>query len=294
MASSAEVDQGNTVDLSPAEEREVAERTSVRAQVVFESVRREGEVEINRSPVALAFSALAAGLSMGFSLVVPGLVRASLPDVPWRPLLENLGYTVGFLIVVLGRQQLFTENTVTAILPLLDRPSNLGKVARLWAVVLAGNLIGAAIFAFVAAHTGAFEPNVKRALLELARQAAAPAFGTLLLRGIFAGWLIALMVWLLPAAEAGRVFVILIITYVVGALGLSHIVAGSVEVLYAVASGQIGWTAFFGHFFVPVVAGNAIGGVLLVALLNYGQVAAEGEQPQAKGAERGNSSPPSS
>ncbi|MDQ2681357.1 MAG: formate/nitrite transporter family protein [Candidatus Eremiobacteraeota bacterium] len=267
-----------SVPLTKTEEEQVRKRTGLRAAVVFETIRREGESELNRPVLSLAFSGLAAGLSMGFSLVVTGVLRANLPDAPWRILIENLGYTIGFLIVVLGRQQLFSENTVTAILPLLQNASKgktLMKVARLWAAVLAANLTGAGIFAAVVAHSSIFPPDVQAAFLQLAKKAAEPDFWTIVLRGIFAGWLIALMVWLLPAADTQKLWVVIIITYVVGAAGLSHIIAGSVEVLYGVAVGAISWSAYFGAYLLPVFIGNTIGGVLLVSLLNYGQVAPE-------------------
>ncbi len=234
--------------------------------------------ELSRPVLALAFSGLAAGLSMGFSLVATGLLRASLPNEPWRPLVENFGYTLGFVIVVLGRQQLFTENTVTAVLPLLDNPDRgktLVKVARLWVTVLLANLAGAAIFSFAIAHSAIFGHGTQNAFVALAREAVAPGFWGVLTRGVFAGWLIALMVWLLPAADTQKLWVIVLITYVVGVAGFSHVVAGSVEVLYGVAAGAVSLTTYFAEFLAPVFVGNALGGILLVSLLNYGQVAPE-------------------
>ena len=271
-------ESGETVQLTANEEREVLKRTGLRAAVVFESVRREGARELSRPALSLAFSGLAAGLSMGFSLVVTGLLRAYLPDAPWRPLVENFGYTVGFVIVVLGRQQLFTENTVTAILPLLDDPDKgktLLKVVKLWGIVLAANLIGAAIFAYVAAHGSVFPEHARAAFVQLARETAAPGFWGVLVRGIFAGWLIALMVWLLPVADTQKLWVIVIITYVVGVGSFAHVVAGSVESLYGVAVGAVAPVTYLTGFLVPVFIGNTIGGILLVSLLNYGQVAPE-------------------
>jgi formate/nitrite transporter FocA (FNT family) len=269
---------GNIVQLSHDEEREVRKRAALRAAVVFETVRREGETEISRPALALAFSGLAAGLSMGASLVGTGVLRAYLPDMPWRTIVENLGYTLGFLIVILGRQQLFTENTLTAILPVLDdpdKPKKFAQMLRLWGIVLLTNLIGAAIFAEVVSKTPMFDPNVKRMFLQIGLQALHPTFGEILWRGILAGWLIALVVWLLPAANPQRVWIIVIITWLVGAAGLSHIIAGSVEALYAVASGNWPWTTYVTGFLVPVFIGNCIGGVGLVAILNYGQVVPE-------------------
>lgn len=269
---------GNIVQLTKDEEHEVRKRSSLRAAVVFETIRREGETEVSRAALALAFSGLAAGLSMGFSLVASGILRAHLPDTPWRPMVVNLGYTFGFLIVILGRQQLFTENTLTAILPVLDDPDKAKKLLqmlRLWSIVLICNLIGAGIFAVVVAHTATFDENVKAAFLQIGMEALKPSFGEIIWRGILAGWLIALVVWLLPAANPQRLWIIIVITWLVGAAQLSHIIAGSVEALYVVASGLYPWTQYIVHFLVPVFIGNCIGGVGLVAILNYGQVVPE-------------------
>ncbi len=275
--------QGETVDLSPHEEREAKRRAGMRAAVVFESVRREGESELRRAPIALAFSGLAAGLSMGLSLVGTGLLRAALPPAPWRPIVESAGYTLGFLVTILARQQLFTENTVTAILPLLDDSNKLQKgtiVARLWAIVLASNFIGTLVFAFAIAHSGAFSGAASRAFLELGQQTLSYDFATVLVKGIFAGWMIALLVWLLPVAEGSRIGAIAIVTYAVGLGALSHVVAGSAEGLYAVAVGAASWPQFALHFFVPAFLGNSIGGVFLVSLLNYAQVAVKNRDEQ--------------
>lgn len=280
MTSEPDQQQGTTVDLSPSERREAGRRSGLRAAVVFESVRREGELELQRTPAALAFSGLAAGLSMGMTLIAAGVIRAALPETPWRVLLENVGYTVGFLAVILGRQQFFTENTVTVIIPLLDSftPRKLWVVARLWLVVLVANIAGAAMLAFGLAHSGAFTPAAQRAFLDLGVHTLSFGFTTVFVKAIFAGWMIALIVWLLPAAENARVAVIFVLTYLVGISGLSHVVAGSVEALYAVAAGAATWQQFLRDFMLPAFLGNSIGGVLLVSLLNYAQVAVKSEE----------------
>jgi formate/nitrite transporter FocA (FNT family) len=266
------------VDLTPREMREVERRAPPRAAVVFETIRREALGELERPAISLLASGLAAGLAMGFSLLVPAVISTHLPDAPWKPLIVNMGYPIGFLIVVIGRQQLFTENTLTVILPLLDGKDKLRillQVLRLWGLVLFANLLGAGLIAMAFAHSGAFEPAVRDAMTALGREAAAPAFSVLVMRGIFAGWLIALMVWLLPAAENSRPMIVLLMTYLVAMLGLSHIIAGSVEVLYLVETGALPFPGYLFGFALPVFIGNVIGGVALVALLNYAQVVAE-------------------
>jgi formate-nitrite transporter family protein len=261
-------------DLRVFELKDAKRRASPRANVVHEAIRSEGEDELSRSVSSLGWSGFAAGLSMGFSLVAEGLLRAHLPDQPWRPLLAKFGYTLGFLIVVLGRQQLFTENTLTVILPLLLRKnmSTLKCVLRLWGIVLIANLAGAFVFALAVSHGSIFSPEVHRAFDELGSEAMSASFGTILIRGIFAGWLIALMVWLLPAAETGRIAVIVIITYTVSLGGFTHVIAGSVEVLYAVSAGSISWLSYAAGFLLPTLIGNVIGGVSLVAALNHAQI----------------------
>ncbi len=258
------------------EDQIVEEKAAVGSHIVYKAIKKTADEELSRPTVALAFSGLAAGLSMGFSLVAEGLLRSKLPDAPWRPLVSKFGYSLGFLIVILGRQQLFTENTLTPMLPLLIRRDRrtLGNVARLWSTVLASNVIGATVFAYAVQRSGAFEPDVKRAFLALGMDTMVPAAGTLLVKGIFAGWLIALMVWLLPVAETGRIAVIILLTYIVGLGQLSHVIAGSVESIYTVAAGGHTWPQYLGHFLVPTLLGNCVGGVTLVAALNYAQVAA--------------------
>lgn len=260
--------------LTRREHKEAEERAAVTAATVHEAVRLEGQEELARPSSALAYSGVAAGLSMGFSLITEALLWTYLPDTPWRILISRLGYTVGFIIVVLGRQQLFTENTLTPVLPLLSERgwSNLGNLVRLWAIVLTANLLGAASVALVIGHTGTFPSPVRDALTVVSRQAVAGDPWTLLLRGIFAGWLIALMVWMLPFSESSRVTVVLIITYVVALGGFPHIIAGSVDVFYLLGAGLISESRAWLGWLLPTLVGNMLGGLALVAALNHAQV----------------------
>jgi formate/nitrite transporter FocA (FNT family) len=263
----------------PLSERQVAEaedRTSVSAVVVHEAIRKDGDEELQRTWSALAWSGLAAGLSMGFSFVAEALLQAHLPDSTWRPLVVNLGYPLGFLIAIIGRQQLFTENTLTAIIPLLARRNmaTLISVLRLWAIVLAANLAGAHIFAWVVANSKLLRPEVHQALGQLAAQSADVSFPSAIVRGIFAGWLIAMVVWMNAATDTGRFSIIVTLTYFVGLGGLTHVVAGSVEVLFLVMTGATTWLAYLGAYLLPTLIGNILGGVSLVSALNHAQVVA--------------------
>ncbi|MDB5324953.1 MAG: transporter [Phycisphaerales bacterium] len=264
-----------------AKDQEVAEKQATSAYVVFRALDAEAHEELERGAAALAFSGLAAGLSIGFSVVAEAMLTHYLRQAgDWKPLVTKLGYSVGFLIVVRGRQQLFTENTLTPVLPLLhhrDRRT-LMLMLRLWAIVLVTNLVGTALFAAAMAYGPIFEPAIKDVFTQLAQETIGPPFGTILLRGVFAGWLIALMVWLLPVAESGRVAVILILTYLIGISHFSHVVAGSTEAFYLAWIGEIAWTSALSGFVLPALIGNVIGGVALVAALNYAQAAPGDEE----------------
>lgn len=261
-------------EMTERQRQDAEDRTSVKAVVVYEAIRQDGDEELQRQPSALAWSGLAAGLSMGFSFVSEALLRTWLPDAPWRHLIVPLGYPVGFLIVIIGRQQLFTENTLTAIIPLLTRRTwaTAAAVVRLWAIVLASNLAGAHIFAWVISNTPVFRPEVQASLRSLALEAADVSFGNAVIRGVFAGWLIATVVWMNAATNTSRTPIIIILTYLVGVAGLTHVVAGSIEVLFLVWTGQRSWFSYIDGYMLPTLIGNILGGVSLVSALNHAQV----------------------
>lgn len=259
---------------SQALEEEAEERIAPPGEVVYRAILREGEHELERKSIALAWSGLAAGLSMGFSFVAEGLLRAHLPETVWTAAVTKLGYAVGFLIVILGRQQLFTKNTLTVILPLFNRRAwaNLANVGRLWSIVLGMNLVGAFLFAWLLARTRTF-PDPMHATFALISSELPISHGFLgmLLRGMLAGWLIALMIWLLPYAEAARVWVITILAYFVGLGHFPHIVAGSVPAFYAVLDGTMKAGMCIAGFLLPTLLGNIIGGVAVVAALAHAE-----------------------
>jgi formate/nitrite transporter FocA (FNT family) len=269
--------------LDSNERAQAARHATPRALVIHEIIREEGEQELERTNTALALSALAGGLTMGFSFLAEALLRASLPDTPWRHSVESFGYSVGFIIVVLGRQQLFTENTLTAILPVLTRRdfATLVSAGRLWGIVLVANLVGTWLFAALIHVHLVFTPDVDMALQSIAVEAIPPVFFATLLKAFFAGWLIALMVWILPSAQSARLITILIITYVVSLAHLSHIVAGSAEAAYSVLSGTASFGDYFVEFLVPTLIGNILGGVVLVTILNHGSIAPEMDNAHA-------------
>lgn len=244
---------------------------------VYETVRRDGEEELRRPLVSLWWSGVAAGLAISSSLVAEGMLHKHLPEAEWTVLISSFGYAVGFLIVVLGRLQLFTENTITAILPLLAEPSRrcLWQTGRLWGVVLCANLVGTGAAAAIAVVLGIADEAQLRALVEVALPVAEKDAMETLVTGIPAGFLIAAMVWMLPSSRSFEFWVILTVTYVIGIAGFSHVIAGSTEAYLLIFEGRMTLVQGLFGFLLPCFAGNVIGGSLLFALLAYGQVKEE-------------------
>lgn len=264
-------------DPQGREEEEASDREAINARVVHKALLKEGEGELERTWHALGFSGLAAGVSMGLSLILQGGLKHYVPDVSWERLITSLGYPAGFIAVTLGRQQLYTETTLTAFLPFLHhrRGDVLVNVLRLWTVVLIANVLGAFLFAWAAAWTTAFSPELQATFAEIGVREMSHGFSAAFVKGIFGGWMIALMVWLMPSAEVSRIWVIGLITYVLALSELTHIIAGSLDGLFAVLEGRATIGTFAWNFFIPVLAGNTIGGIVFVAALNHAQVAAE-------------------
>jgi formate-nitrite transporter family protein len=263
--------------ISEREVEDVAEMSTPRTPVIYEVVRRLGDEEMGRPATSLWWSGVAAGLSISFSLLAQAILQRHLPDAPWRPLVSSFGYCVGFLMVVLGRQQLFTESTITVVLPALKNFSleNLWRMARLWLIVLVANFAGTLFAAAFCRYTPVLPPELKESMLEISRTLLPVGWWDMAFRGVTSGFLIAAMVWMIPAAESAKFWVITLMTWLIAVGGFTHIVAGSMEANLLVLSGDWAWWQMLWQFFVPVLIGNVVGGTALFALISYAQVMEE-------------------
>jgi formate-nitrite transporter family protein len=263
--------------ITEKEVGDVEEMSSPRTPVIYEIVRRLGDEEMERPITSLWWSGVAAGLSISFSLLAQAILQAHLPDAPWRPLVSSLGYSAGFVMVVLSRQQLFTESTITAVLPVMDEftADNAWRLSRMWGVVFAANMAGTLFAALFCTFTPVLTPELKVGMLNIAGQIMDHTWFEMVFRAIAAGFLIATMVWLIPSAQAAQFHVVVLLTYLIAAGGFMHIVAGSVEAFLLVLNGHLGVWPMMTDFFIPVLLGNIIGGTALFALVAYAQVMKE-------------------
>jgi formate/nitrite transporter FocA (FNT family) len=263
--------------FSKEDVEDIKDKSRLRAPMIYEVVRREGEEEMCRPTTSLWWSGVAAGLSIGFSTLSMAVLRLYLPDEPWRHLLTCLGYPVGFLIVVLARQQLFTENTIRAVLPLAAQMtrSNLASLGRMWGIVFAANMVGTLFSAAFCTFTPVVTPDLRAAMLEISREMMMNGWAAMFFKGIASGFLIAAMVWLIPSAEAAQFWVIALMTYVIAVGDFTHVVAGSVEAFLLVVNGQLGIWHMLAGFTAPVLLGNIFGGTALFAVISYAQIMKE-------------------
>lgn len=256
------------------------ERTArLPSRLIYEVIRRDGEEELQRPLGGLALSAVAAGLLISASVFGEAILEANLPDSPVGFLIENLGYSLGFLLVIMSRLQLFTENTITTVLPLSADPSfrMFAKVARLWLVVLGANVIGAACAAAFLTQSGVVDAAVFRAMLTISEHATSFGATSGFLKAIPAGVLVAAIVWMLPSAQSSKFALIVTFTWLIAAGDFLHIVAGTVEVAIMILVGGLSILEGTTTFFLPVLAGNIVGGTLVFTLLAWAQVKQEVE-----------------
>lgn len=261
--------------LTSKERDTVAEHGGLTSLTLYSIIHREGEEELLRPKISLWWSGVAAGIGISTSVLAEGIFRSNLGSThPYLTLIESLGYSFGFVLVILCRLQLFTENTITVVLPVLADPTRnrFYCTARLWVIVLAANLCGTFITAAISVHGGILTVDTLTALLDISRHLAILSPAETLLRGIPSGFFIAAMVWMLPSAKRSEVLVIVMFTWLIAAGDFTHVIAGSTEIFALVLNGELNiFTALIYHIS-PVLIGNIIGGTGLFAMLAYGQV----------------------
>jgi formate/nitrite transporter FocA (FNT family) len=263
--------------LSKKEQSEVREAQRPQAPVVYEIIRLEGERELRRPAASLWWSGVAAGISIGFSFLSQAALAAGLPQSQWNRVIASFGYAVGFIIVILGRQQLFTENVLTAVLPVITRwnLSWLLRMLRLWGIVLAANVAGCCLFACAFALLPMLGEHVTGEMAKLVENLMRNSPWEMFAKGIGAGWLIAAVVWIIASVSSGEFLVIGLLTYLIALFQFTHIVAGTAEALYGWVAGLITFYDASIRFFLPTLAGNVFGGTILFSVLSYGQVREE-------------------
>jgi formate/nitrite transporter FocA (FNT family) len=263
--------QAKTAQKSGHSEDSTPETRRLTAAEIFQAAIENARDELRRSNQKLAFSGVAGGLTMGLT----GLAVASIRAITGHnaQIAPFLLYPVGFIAVIIGRAQLFTENTLYPVVLVLDERRHVVRTLRLWGVVFASNVFGALLFALLAGKTSALRPDILSELVQLGQEASTGSASHFFWSGIIGGWMIALVAWTVTASHwtIGQITMVYLLTFVVGIGHFAHCIAGSAEILSTVVAGGIPLADYF-RWLVPATLGNICGGVLMVSLINYGQV----------------------
>jgi len=256
------------------------ERPQKSYHTILEQHVRQAQEELERPAGALLLSGLSAGLDLGFGpflmAVFATLIAKDLPRSVSQ-MLVSLAYTVGFVFVVIGRSALFTEQTTSAVLPVLSRRGSIGQLLRLWGLVLLANLAGAGVIAAVSSQVGPRMGIIEPAALnEIAAKLLDHPWWIMLLGAIAAGWLMGLLAWLVISSRdtISQILIVVFTTFVIGIAGFHHSIAGTIEVLTAVFANAGPTMSDFATFLLWSVIGNALGGAVFVAILKSGHVRA--------------------
>ena len=257
----------------------ITEESSRRtAREIFERVEESAHSELRRSPHALAFSGFAGGMSMGLTGIAVAAAMAALGDSPTSQFVAYMVYPIGFIAVIIGRAQLFTENTLYPVALLLSERRHFVDTARLWSVVFVTNVLGAITFAALAILTDALSAPIHTRLVQLGTAAVQGSNAHIFWSGVIGGWIIALVAWLVTASHwtIGQIAVIWLLTFVVGVGHFAHCIASTGEIMSAVFAGSVSFSHYL-YWLALATSGNIAGGVTIVTLLNFGQVKAEND-----------------
>jgi formate-nitrite transporter family protein len=250
--------------------------------------------ELQRPVAGLLISGLLAGLGVGVSVllivVIMTLADDSVPPIVVTILVAN-AYSVGFILVIMGRMDLFTEYTTLALLPLLDREASFFLVARMWTLVYVSNLVACFLFVILifslAPALKVAEANV---FLNLAHEIVEHPWWVIVLSGSIAGWLMGLLSWLVTASRdtISQVLFIWLIGTTIGLCRLHHAINGSLEVLLGMIAGATIILTDFGYFLMWTTLGNIIGGVIFAILIRFSVLMSSARHPEkGKGRHQG-------
>jgi len=244
---------------------------------IYERVCEDTEEELSRPEGSIIFSGLFAGFAIGLAPLAVALSTVALtPEVQSTMFISSLLYPIGYVAVIIGRSQFFTENTLYPVMLSLRHPEFARRTARLWAVVYSTNLAGALLFAALAALTGALSDPVQVELASKGVEYNSGSFADTFWSAVVTGFLLALVAWLVEGCDTvtGRVAVIWAVAFLVSLGTFDHCIATTVNGFVALFDGDLGIGKLLGWLGTATL-GNVLGGVLIVASINYGQVREE-------------------
>ena len=265
------------------DQKSIEQKPQKSQQLILQHTEEAALTQLERSSKGLILSGISAGLDIGFSVLLMAIMLTTFngifPPAVVRFLTANM-YPIGFIFVILGRSELFTEHTTLAILPVLQGLASIKKLLRLWAIVYISNIFGGLVFALILSYfAGSLHFLNKDAFAQIAEAFISNSWLTTLLSALLAGWLMGLLAWLVAAAREtiSQIFIIWTVTAAIGFASLPHCIVGNIEIASGLFSGQVSFSQYL-QFLAPVTIGNAIGGLLFVGILKFSHTINSGKE----------------
>jgi formate/nitrite transporter FocA (FNT family) len=252
---------------------------------IFERTRREGARRLERPVLELMSTALAAGFDIIVGIVVLALVESQLSHqfgTHAAHVFGSIGFGIGFVFLIVGRGELFTENFLVPLAGLHGKERNAWwKIAELWSVSPVFNLIaGFAMGVLLSVHS-VLPFGTGSVIVHVSETIYANGWLALFISAIFAGALITAMTWFVEGQSSTGVRIA--VAWSAGAIlalgSFNHVIVVSLELVFGIRFGaDIPWSFVVENFFVAA-AGNMIGGIGLVTLNRFTQAKAGGSEP---------------
>jgi formate/nitrite transporter FocA (FNT family) len=247
---------------------------------IYEQTRKEGERRLARPPLELAATALVGGFDVSVG-VIAYVLAANTVHGTTRELIGSLAFGVGFVFIVVGRSELFTENFLIPVAGLeRDQLRSWLKLGELWLVALVLNVVGGVLIAVVVTSHHVLPHGGAEGFTKLAEHIASRSTLPAFLSAVIAGALMTVMTWFVEGA-ADSLGVRIVMAWVVGAviaLGtFNHAVVSTLEVVFGMRYGaDVDVSQLLANLGIAV-AGNLVGGLCLVTFVRMVQ-AAEGSR----------------
>ncbi len=235
------------------------------ALAVIESGKTKAALPVGR----LLTLAVLAGAYVALGALGASVAQCMIGNASAARLVGACVFPVGLMLVLCGGAELFTGNCLMT-LPALNGRIAVGRLLRNWALVYAGNLLGALLIAALAAFSGLyslFDGALGRAAAAAGEAKMALPFFPALARGVLCNVLVCGSVWMATGAEdtAGKLLSAFFPIMLFVLCGFEHSVANMFCLPAALMNGASGGVAGALRNLVPVTLGNLLGGCGLAA-----------------------------
>lgn len=239
------------------------------AKDILERVLYDADEEISRGNRELIFSAIAAGIAITITLLLYSTVSSSVDSY----VLGSILYPLGFIYIILGNYQLYTENTLPPVALTIERISSIPSLLKMWFLILFGNILGGLIGSITLFYGNVLSEEAGNYVIKIAQSSVELGFTSLFFKGVFAGIIVAGVVWIDFSVKDSISRIILVyVAFLSIPLGnLYHVVVSTTEMFYLIMATDVSILSTIISFPLPVLIGNTVGGVIFVTLINYFQ-----------------------